>query len=101
MFADDLTLMSRLKRGFDCMLAHVHRYSLKWRLTFNEKKTVVLTFDEERHNASAIMNRKWQIGGKTIAEKSVWHKLGKKTGTRTLTASFQFSRPPKEVRLSV
>ena len=82
------------------MLAHVHHYSLKWRLTFNEKKTVVLTLGEERHNASAIMNRKWQIGGKTIAEKDVWHNLGK-TGTRTLTASFQFSRPPKEVRLSV
>ncbi len=77
MFADDLTLMSRLKRGLDCMLAHVHHYSLKWRLTFNEKKTVVLTFGEERHNASVIMNRKWQIGGKTIAEKDVWHNLGK------------------------
>ena len=27
MFADDLTLMSRLKRGLDCMLAHLHQYS--------------------------------------------------------------------------
>ncbi len=100
MFADELTLMSRLKRGLDCMLTHVHHYSLKWRLTFNEKKTVVLTFGEERHNASAIMNRKWQIGGKTIAKKMSGITL-EKTGTRTLTASFQFSRPPNEVRLSV
>jgi hypothetical protein len=40
-FADDLTLMSRLKRGLGNMLVEVHNYSLKWRLTFNEKKTAV------------------------------------------------------------
>jgi hypothetical protein len=35
---DDLTLMSRLIRGFHNMLVKVHNYSLKWRLRFNEKK---------------------------------------------------------------
>ena len=77
MFADDLTLMSRLKRGLDNMLVQVHHYSLKWRLTFNEKKTVVLTFGEKRDNISAITNRRWLIGGKEIMEKSIWHNLGK------------------------
>ena len=77
MFADDLTLMSRLKPGLDNMLVQVHHYSLKWRLTFNEKKTVVLTFGEKRDNISAIMNRRWLIRGKEIMEKSIWHNLGK------------------------
>ncbi|CAB4018784.1 Hypothetical predicted protein [Paramuricea clavata] len=77
MFADDLTLMSRLKRGLDNMLVQVHNYSLKWRLTFNEKKTVVLTFGEKRDNISAVTNRRWLTGGKEIMEKSIWHNLGK------------------------
>ena len=60
------------------MLVQVHHYSLKWRLTFNEKKqTVVLTFGEKRDNISAIMNRRWLIGGKEIMDKSIWHNLGK------------------------
>ena len=74
MFADDLTLMSRLKRGLDSMLAQAHQYSLRWRLTFNEGKTVVLTYGEG--NASSE-DREWLIGGKKIVEKSVWHNLGK------------------------
>ncbi|CAB4039066.1 Hypothetical predicted protein [Paramuricea clavata] len=66
MFADDLTLMSRLKRGLDNMLVQVH-----------EKKIVVLTFGEKRDNISAITSRRWLIGGKEIMEKSIWHYLGK------------------------
>ena len=56
MFADDLTLMSRLKRGLDSMLVQVHQYSLRWRLTFNERKTVVLTFGED---SRLSQNREW------------------------------------------
>ena len=75
MFADDLTLMSRLKRGLDSMLVQVHQYSLKWRHTFNERKTVVLTFGED---SRLSQNREWSIGGKKVMEKFVWHNLGKK-----------------------
>jgi len=74
MFADDLTLMSRLKRGLDSMLVQVHQYSVTWRLTFNDRKTVVLTFGEDNRLS---YNREWSIGGKRITEKSVWHNLGK------------------------
>jgi hypothetical protein len=77
MFADDLTLMSRLKRGLDNILVQVHNYSLKWGFTFNEEKMVVLTFGEKRDNISAITNRRWLIGGKEIMEKSFWNNLGK------------------------
>ena len=74
MFADDLTLMSRLKCGLDSMLGQVHQYSLRWRLTFNERKTVVLTFGEGSRPSEDM---EWSIGGKKIMEKSVWHNLGK------------------------
>ena len=74
MFAGDLTLMSRLKRGLYSMFAQAHQYSLRWRLTFNERKTVVLTFGE---CSRVPENREWSIGGKTIIEKSVWHNLRK------------------------
>ena len=63
MFADELTLMSRLKRGLDSMLVQVHQYSLKWRLTFNKRKTVVLTFGED---SRLSQNREWSIGGKKV-----------------------------------
>ena len=76
MFADHLMLMSRL--NFIRLLIHLivqaHQYSLRWRLTFNERKTVVLTFGE---GSRLSENREWSIGGKKIMEKSVWHNLGK------------------------
>ena len=74
MFADDLTLMSRLKRGLDFMLAQAHQYSLRWRLTFNERKTVVLTFAEGTRQSE---DRGWSTGAKKVMEKTVWHYLGK------------------------
>ena len=42
MFADDLMLMSRLNfiRLFIHLIVQAHQYSLRWRLTFNERKTV-------------------------------------------------------------
>ena len=74
MFTDDLTLMSRLKWGLDSMLAQAHQFSLRWRLTFNEGKTIVLTYGEGSRPSE---DREWSIGGKKIMEKSVWHNLGK------------------------
>ena len=47
MFANDLTLMSRLKQGLDSMLDRAHQ------------------------------DRELSIGGKKMIEKSVWHNLGK------------------------
>ena len=79
MFADDLTSMSRLKRGLDSMLSQAHQYSLRWRLIFNERKTVVLTFGKGSRPSE---DREWSIGGKQIMEKSVWHNLGKKLAYR-------------------
>ena len=61
MFADDLALMSSLKHGLDSMLAQAHQYSLKWRLTFNERKTVVLTFGKGSRPSE---DREWSIGDK-------------------------------------
>lgn len=53
MFADDLTMLSRLKSGLDQMLKSLHDYSLLWRITFNQKKTVVMVWGEkkpDKHN---------------------------------------------------
>lgn len=40
MFADDLTMLSRMKSGLDRMLQTAWEYSKKWCFNFNEKKTV-------------------------------------------------------------
>ena len=45
----------------DSMLAQARQYSLRLRLTFNERKTVVLTFGEGSRPSE---DRKWSIGSK-------------------------------------
>ncbi|CAB4019992.1 Hypothetical predicted protein [Paramuricea clavata] len=52
MFADDLTMLSRMKSGLDKMLRCPSEYSNKWRFTFNATKTVVLTFGESDRERS-------------------------------------------------
>lgn len=48
MFADDLTMLSRLKSGLDKVLKTAWEYSQKWRFNFNVTKTVILTFGESQ-----------------------------------------------------
>ena len=47
MFADDLTLLSRLKNGLDRMLKLLYDYGFLWRITFNQTKTVTMVFGEK------------------------------------------------------
>ena len=42
MFADDLTLLARVKWGLDSMLQVLNAFGKRWRLIFSTKKTVVL-----------------------------------------------------------
>ena len=91
MFADDLTLMSRLKRGLDSMLAQAHQYNLRWRLTFNERKTVVLTFGE---GSKPSEGREWSIGGKKIW-KSLFGIILEKNGIQMLIVLYQLWKAAK------
>ena len=59
MFADDLTMLSRMKSGLDRMLECTWEYSIKWRFKFNSSKSIILTFGENNRergvNQSIIM----------------------------------------------
>jgi hypothetical protein len=46
MYADDLTMISRLKNGLDLMLTLLVDYGLTWRIIFNQTKTVTMVFGE-------------------------------------------------------
>jgi hypothetical protein len=50
MFADDLTLLARLKWGLDSMLSTVSKFGNLWCLVFNIKKSVILTFGERTYS---------------------------------------------------
>ena len=80
------------------MHAQVHQYSLTRRLIFNDRKTVFLTFSDDKRLSQ---NREWSIGGKKIMEKSVWHNLGKKFGRHILIVVFQLWKPPSPVKQMV
>ena len=78
MFADDLTMLSRMKSGLDKMLECAWEYSIKWRFIFNSTKTVILTFGETMWERSVNQNtRKWELGVTNILEKDSWCNLGK------------------------
>ncbi len=78
MFADDLTMLARMKSGLDKMLGCALEYSNKWRFTFNETKTVILTFGESYRERSVNHSiRDWQLGSRVISEKESWFNLGK------------------------
>ena len=47
MYADDRTMISRLKNGLDKMLDLLFDHGLKWRITFNQTKTVTMVFGEK------------------------------------------------------
>ena len=60
MFADDLTLLARLKWGLDLMLEVVNNFGNRWRLVFSNKKAVILTFGESsKKNVQLRSKRKW------------------------------------------
>lgn len=75
MFADDLTVLSRLKTGLDRLLSCLHDYATKWRIVFNIKKTVILVFGEKTVNSASA--RIWSLGDVLLNEKEVWKNLGK------------------------
>lgn len=63
MFADNLTMLTRVKSGLDTMLYSAWRYSDKWKFKFNSKKTILITFGENQieHNMNQPI-RKWKLG---------------------------------------
>ena len=63
MFADDLTLLARVKWGLDSMLQVLNAFGKRWRLMFSTKKTVVLTFGEKpRDREHNMCSRNWKMG---------------------------------------
>ncbi len=78
MFADDLTLLARVKWGLDSMLQVLDNFGKRWRLIFSIKKTVVLTFGEKpREHARNISKRNWRMGLTCLKECKTWENLGK------------------------
>ena len=78
MFADDLTMLSRLKSGLDRMLKTAWEYSQKWRFNFSVTKTVILIFGESQQEHEAnIRSRTWKLGSQILSEKGSWSNLGK------------------------
>ena len=78
MFADDLTLLARVKWGLDSMLQVLNAFGKRWRLMFSTKKTVVLTFGEKpRDREHNMCRRNWKMGLIRIKECTTWENLGK------------------------
>ena len=78
MYADDLTMISRLKNGWDEMLDLSFDYGLTWRITFNQTKTVTIVFGEKTADRQInVASRKWFLGDLQLSEKDVWKNLGK------------------------
>lgn len=78
MYADDITMLSRLKNGLDRMLKLLYDYGLLWRITFNQTKTVTMVFGEKTVDSQRNVNRRvWLLGDIQLREKDVWKNLGK------------------------
>ena len=78
MFADDLTMLSRMKSGLDRMLECTWEYGIKWRFKFNSSKSIILTFWENKWERGVNQNtRNWKLGSQNIVEKESWCNLGK------------------------
>ena len=75
MFADDLTVLSRLKSGLDQLLNCLNDYTTKWRIVFNIEKTVILTFGDRSQSATPA--RMWKFGSVSLQKTEVWKNLGK------------------------
>ena len=56
MFADDLTMLSRMKSGLDRMLECSWEYSIKWRFKFNSSKSIILTLGENNWERGVNQN---------------------------------------------
>ena len=77
MFADDLTLLSRMKKGLDRLLCCLNSYALKWRIELNMNKTVIMVFGEEKNRSNIASERIWLLGDAPLKESSIWKNLGK------------------------
>jgi hypothetical protein len=63
MFADDLTLLARVKWELDSMLQVLDKFAKRWHLIFSMKKTVVLTFGEKPcEHGRKMSKRNWKMG---------------------------------------
>ena len=77
MFADDLTLLSRMKKGLDRLLCCLNSYALKWRIELNMNKTVIMVFGEEKNRSNIASERIWLLGDAPLKESNIWKNLGK------------------------
>lgn len=78
MFADDLTMLSRMKPGLDRMLQTAWNFCRMWRFNFNLKNTVILTFGESKMEHDTNRERRlWKLGSSALLELQVWSNLGK------------------------
>ena len=76
MFADDLTLLSRVKKGLDRLLCCLHNYAIRWRIELNINKSVIMVFGE-KIKSSIGSERTWLLGDSPLRESDTWKNLGK------------------------
>ena len=69
MFADDLTVLSRLKSGLDQLLSCLNDYATKWRIVFYIEKAVILVLGDRSRSATPAVVY--------LQETEVWKNLGK------------------------
>ena len=75
MFADDLTVLSRVKVGLDNLLMCLNEYVTKWHIVLNIKKTVILVFGEK--TKKIMPNRDWILGDVTLKKRIYGKTLGR------------------------
>ena len=54
MFADDLTVLSRLKSALDQLLSCSNDYATKWRIVFTIEKTVIPVFGDRSRSGTKV-----------------------------------------------
>lgn len=75
MFADDITVLSRVKVGLDNLLKCLNEYATKWQIVLNIKKTIILVFGEKIKKT--LPTRDWILGDVEVKESKIWKNLGK------------------------
>lgn len=73
--ADDMMLISLIRYGLQELMYICHRYSQRWRYSYNASKCAILVFNESK-TAFVRSNRQWTLGPNQVLEKTSYIHLG-------------------------
>ena len=94
-YADDLSLCSLSKFNMDQVLKIVYKYSCKWRFYYNASKSAVMTYGENKREASRNSKfRNFQLGTEKVKERIEYDHVGIKN------CLFSDTTPRTEDRIS-